>query len=150
MKCEDSVFTVAGIFPPVSEGQNITVDGKLKKTQYGMQLSADKVAVSQPSKLTGIVKFLSSGLIHGIGPVTAEAIVSKYGVNSLEMMKYPVEIAKVKGVSLKKATEFCMNYVKLQKMQDSVIFLQKLGISINLALKIYKIYETKKIGRAHV
>ncbi len=143
MKCEDSVFTVAGIFPPVSEGQNITVDGKLKKTQYGMQLSADKVAVSQPSKLTGIVKFLSSGLIHGIGPVTAEAIVSKYGVNSLEMMKYPVEIAKVKGVSLKKATEFCMNYVKLQKMQDSVIFLQKLGISINLALKIYKIYETK-------
>ena len=144
MKCEDSIFTVVGIFPPVSAGQNISVEGKFKvKTQYGKQFAADKVTVSQPSKLTGIIKFLSSGLIHGIGPVTAEAIVNMYGVNSLEMMKYPIEIAKVRGVSLKKATEFCMNYVKLQKMQDSIMFLQNLGITINLALKIYKTYEMK-------
>lgn len=143
MKCEDSIFTVVGVFPPVSEGQIISVDGKFQTTKYGKQLSADKVAVSQPSRITGIIKFLSSGLIHGLGPVTAEAIVAKYGVNSLEMMKYPVEIAKVKGISLKKATDFCMNFVGLQKMQDAIIFLQKLGISVNMALKIYKVYETK-------
>jgi len=144
VKCEESVFTVVGIFPPVSEGQNISVEGKFSmKSQYGPQFSAEKVVISQPSKLTGIVKFLSSGLIHGMGPATAEAIVAKYGVDSLEMMKYPVEIAKVKGVSLKRATEFCMNYAQLQKMQDAIMFLQKLGITINLALKIYKVYEVK-------
>ena len=143
MKCEDSIFTVVGVCPPVSEGQMISVEGKFQTTKYGKQLSADKVSVSQPSRITGIIKFLSSGLIHGLGPVTAEAIVSQYGVNSLEMMKYPIEIAKVKGISLKKATDFCMNYVKLQKMQDAIIFLQKLGLTVNMALKIYKVYEIK-------
>ncbi len=143
MKCEDSIFTVVGVFPPVSEGQIIDVEGKFQTTKYGKQLSAEKISVSQPSRITGIIKFLASGLIHGIGPVTAEAIVNKYGVNSLEMMKYPVEIAKVKGISLKKATDFCMNFVKLQKMQDAIIFLQKLGITVNTALKIYKVYEAK-------
>ncbi len=144
MKCEDSIFTVVGTFPPVSEGQMISVEGSFKmKTQYGKQFLAERISISQPSRITGIVKFLSSGLIHGLGPVTAEAIVNMYGVETLEKMKYPMEIAKVRGVSLKKATDFCMSFVKLQKMQDAIIFLQKLGITINLALKIYKVYEAK-------
>ena len=144
MKCEDSIFTVVGIFPPVSEGHNIRVEGKFQtRTVYGKQFCADKIYVSQPSKLEGIKKFLSSGLIYGLGPVTAESIVSKFGVNSLEMMKYPMELAKVRGISLKKATEFGMSYVKLQKMQDAVIFLQELGISVNLALRIFKVYDVK-------
>lgn len=142
LRCEDSVFTVVGIFPPVSEGQNARVEGKFQmRNMYGKQFNAEKVWVSPPSKLEGIKRFLASGLIYGLGPVTAEAIVAKFGVDTLEMMKYPMELAKVKGVSLKKATEFGMSYVKLQKMQDAVMFLQDLGISINLAMKIFKVYD---------
>lgn len=144
MKCEDSIFTVVGIFPPVSEGQLISVEGKFKmKSQYGKQFLAEKVAVSQPSRVAGIIKYLSSGLIHGLGRATAEAIADKYGVNTLEKMKYPIELAKVKGISLKRATEFCMSFIKLQKMQDAIMFLQNLGISVNMALKIYKVYDVK-------
>lgn len=144
MKCEDSVFTVVGTLPPVSEGQIIAVEGGFKmKSQYGKQFLAEKATVSQPSRINGIVKFLSSGLIHGLGPVTADAIVNMYGVDTLDKMKYPLEIAKVKGISLKKATDFCMSFIKLQKMQDAIMFLQKLGITVNMALKIYKVYEVK-------
>ncbi len=144
MKCEESIITVVGNFPPVSEGQNIRVEGKFQvRTMYGKQFFADKVWVSQPSRLEGIKRFLGSGLISGLGPVTAEAIVSMYGVDSLEKMKYPVELAKVRGISLKRATEFGMNYAKFQRMQDAIIFLQNLDISINMALRIYKVYETK-------
>ncbi len=144
MKVEDSIFTVVGVFPPVSEGQNIKVEGKFQiRTVYGKQFFADKVYISEPSRIEGIKRFLGSGLIRGLGPVTAEAIVAMYGVFSLEKMKYPIELAKVKGISLKRATEFGMNYIKLQKMQETVIFLQELDISINLALKIYKVYEDK-------
>lgn len=144
MRCEDAVVTVVGIFPPVSEGQNIRVEGKFQvRTMYGKQFFADKVWVSQPSRIEGIKRFLASGLISGLGPVTAEAIVSMYGVDSLEKMKYPTELAKVKGISLKRATEFGLNYSKLQKMQDAIMFLQDLGISVNMSLKIYKAYETK-------
>ena len=55
-------------------------------------------------------------------------------------MKYPIEIAKVKGISLKRATEFCLGYSGLQKMQSAVMFLQGLDITVNLALKIYRVY----------
>ncbi len=144
MRCEESIFTVVGIFPPVSEGQNIRVEGKFQvRTTYGKQFFAEKVWVSQPNKIDGIKKFLASGLISGLGPVTAEAIVNRFGVDSLEMMKYPMELAKVRGISLKRATEFGMNYVKIQKMQDAIMFLQNLGISINMALKIYRTYDIK-------
>lgn len=144
MRCEDSVFTVVGIFPPVSEGQNIRVEGKFQvRTLYGKQFFADKVWVYEPNKLDGIKKFLGSGLISGLGPVTAEAIVNMFGVDSLDAMKHPMELAKVRGISLKRATEFGMNYVKIQKMQDAIMFLQDLGITINMALRIYKTYDVK-------
>ncbi len=146
VRCEDGVFTVVGLFPPVSEGMVVEVEGKFQqKTLYGKQFVADKIKLQQPSRLDGIKKFLASGLIHGLGPVTAEAIVARFGVDSLEMMKYPMELAKVRGISLKKATEFGMGYVKLQKMQDAIMFLQELGITINMALRIYKVYEEKTV-----
>lgn len=144
MRVEDSVFTVVGTFPPVSEGQNIRVEGKFQtKTVYGRQFFADNVYVSAPSKVDGIKKFLGSGLIHGLGPVTAEAIVERFGVNSLEMMKHPMELSKVRGISLRRATEFGMEYTKIMRMQDAIVFLQELGISINMALKIYGVYEDR-------
>lgn len=144
VKTEVGVHTVVGTFPPVSEGQNIRVEGSFQtKTLYGKQFFAENVYVSAPSRLDGIRKFLGSGLIRGLGPVTAEAIVAKFGVDSLEKMKYPFELAKVKGISLKRATEFGLEYTNLIKMQDAMIFLQELGVSINLALKIYGVYGGK-------
>ncbi len=146
VRCEDGVFTVVGLFPPISEGMNVTVEGKFQqKSLYGRQFVAEKIKIAQPSRLEGIKKFLSSGLIYGLGPVTADAIVSRFGVDSLEMMKYPVELAKVHGISLKKATEFGLGYTRLQKMQDAIMFLQDLGITVNMALRIYKIYEEKTV-----
>lgn len=144
VKTEVGVHTVVGTFPPVSEGQNIRVEGSFQtKTLYGKQFFAENVYVSAPSRLDGIRKFLGSGLIRGLGPVTAEAIVAKFGVDSLEKMKYPFELAKVKGISLKRATEFGLEYTNIIKMQDAMIFLQELGVSINLALKIYGVYGGK-------
>ncbi len=141
LRCEDGIFTVVGTMPPVSEGQNLRVEGDFKtRSMYGRQFTAEKVYVSAPSRVDGIVKFLGSGLIRGMGPVTAAAVCDYHGVNALEAMKYPVEIAKVKGISLKRATEFCLEYLKLQKVQSAVMFLQSLGITVNTALKIYRSY----------
>ncbi len=146
VRVEDTVVTVVGIFPPVSEGQVVRVEGSFQtRTMYGKQFFAEKVWVSSPNRIEGIKRFLGSGLISGLGPVTAEAIVNMFGVDTLEKMKYPTELAKVRGISLRRATEFGMNYAKLQKMQDAMIFLQDLGISVNMALKIYKTYEQKTI-----
>lgn len=144
LSCEGTLYTVVGIFPPVSEGQIATVEGGFQtRSLYGKQFQAEKIYISEPSRLEGIKRFLASGLIKGLGRATADAIVDKFGVNTLEIMKYPSELSKLKGISLKRATEFGMGYIKLQKMQNAVMFLQNLGLSINAALKIYKVYEEK-------
>ena len=141
LRCEDATFTVVGTMPPVSEGQILRVEGDFRtRSMYGRQFTAEKVYVGSPSRLDGIVKFLGSGLIKGMGPATAQAVVDYHGVNALEAMKYPVEIAKVKGISLKRATEFCLGYSKLQKIQSAVMFLQQLGITVGMSLKIYRVY----------
>ncbi len=144
INCEGSIFTVVGIFPPVCEGQTVKVEGSFQnRTMYGKQFFAEKVYVSAPSRLDGIRRFLGSGLIRGLGPIKAGNIVDKFGVDSLDAMQHPFDLVKVKGISLKQATEFGMEYVRLKKMQDAIMFLQDLGISINMALRIYKVYDVK-------
>lgn len=145
LKCGGGeVITAVGIFPPVSEGEGVTIVGDYKsKTKFGNQLVAEKVTVSAPNRLDSIARFLASGLIKGLGKVTAAAIVDRFGLESLEKMKYPFELKKVKGISLQKATEFGLQYTKILNMQSAVIFLQDLGLTIKTALKIYKVFGEK-------
>jgi len=142
VRTEDlGIVTAVGTFPPVSEGQMVKLDGKFQnKTVYGSQFFVDRAWVSAPSKLDGIKRFLSSGLIKGLGPSTAEAIVNRFGIDTINAMKRPMDLAKIKGISLKKATEFGIDYMNLERIQDSIMYLQNLGITINLALKIYAVY----------
>lgn len=145
---ELGTVTMVGTFPPVSAGQMVKAAGKFQnRTSYGSQFLVDKVWVSAPSRVDGIKKFLSSGLIKGLGPATAEAIVAQFGVDTLNVMKRPMELVKVKGISLKKAIDFGMEYMNIEKIQDSIMYLQNLDITINLALKIYAVYGETSISR---
>ena len=145
LKCGGGeTITAVGIFPPVSEGENIVASGEYRmKTKFGNQLLVDKVKVSAPTRLDSIKRFLGSGLIRGLGKVTAAAIVDRFGINALEKMKYPFELKKVKGISLQKATEFGLQYGKILNMQEAVMFLQDLGLTVNMSLKIYKVFGEK-------
>ncbi len=140
LKCDGGEFlTAVGIFPPVNEGEKLVVDGEYKRqSKFGNQFVVEKVMISSPTRLDSMRKFLSSGLIKGLGPVTADAIVDTYGLESLEKMKYPFELKKVKGISLQKATEFGSQYMKILNIQEAVMFLQSLSITIKMSLKIYK------------
>ncbi|MDD4839692.1 MAG: ATP-dependent RecD-like DNA helicase [Clostridia bacterium] len=145
LKCSGGeTITAVGIFPPVSDGEMLVLEGEYKmKTKFGNQLVVEKVSVSAPTRLDSIKRFLASGLIKGLGSVTASAIVDMFGINSLQKMNLPFELHKVRGVSLKKATEFGLQYSKILNMQETVMFLQDLGLTINMALKIYKVFEEK-------
>ena len=139
-------ITCVGTTIPLSEGQQVKVTGVVKTNKtYGDQIVADEICVLPPSKKEGIKKFLGSGLIKGLGPGTAEAIVNTYGEDTLNVMEYPIKLAKIRGISLQKATEFAKQFQSLKRLQDSMIFLQDLGITINLALKIYNHYLEKCI-----
>lgn len=148
----DSIVCV-GCFPMLSVGAVLSVSGKVSvHNKYGEQLAVETYNLLNPTNKTGIVKYLSSGLIKGIGEVIAERIYEKFGDDTFGVIENnPALLAKVKGISAKKAMDIANAVAGLRVMQDQIMFLQSFGISTNLAMKIYNVYkgDTKDILTAN-
>lgn len=136
------IITAVGIFPPLTEGESVTLIGDYKKNaKYGEQFVVSEVVIAPPTSDENIVKYLSSGLFRGIGEITAMAIVRKFGRDTFDIIEYnPSRLVEVRGISQKKAEELNSRFAVLRSMQNSVMFLTKHNVSLNLAMKIYKQY----------
>lgn len=134
-----------GKFPNVCEGECVEVEGMYTKhARYGEQFSVRNVKITPPNTCEGIIKYLSSGLIKGIGPVTASNIVDKFGKDTLDIIEFtPERLKEVRGISENKAMEIAEQFGSIKKMQNTIIFLQQYSISTNLAIKIYNRYGEK-------
>ena len=128
-------------------GENLALDGEyVNNSKYGYQFAFSSYEVVLPSTLAGIEKYLSSGLIKGVGPVTAKNIVNHFKEQTFDIIEMsPSSLAEVRNISMKKALEIGEKFKELKKLQNSVMFLQKYNISTNMALKIYDIYGSNTI-----
>lgn len=128
-------------------GENLALEGDyVNNAKYGYQFAFSSYEITLPTSLAGIEKYLSSGLIKGVGPVTARNIVKHFKEQTFDIIEMsPTSLAEVKNISMKKALEIGEKFKELKKLQNSVMFLQKYNISTNMALKIYDIYGTKTI-----
>lgn len=138
-------FTCVGKFPTVTEGERVEIEGTpIKNAKYGEQISVESIKVLPPNSTEGIKKYLSSGLIKGIGPVTADSIVEMFKEETLNIIEFnPMKLAEVRGVSKEKAIAIAQTFKDLKQMQNAVMFLQNYNITTNLAVKIYKTYFDK-------
>ncbi len=134
--------TCVGTFPPVSEGESLTLSGSfVVHAKFGRQFKVESVSVSAPESTDGIVRYLGSGVIKGIGPKTALAIVSHFKEKTLEVIEYaPYMLARIKGISKQKAAQIGAEYAQIKQMKDAMIFLRQNGVTANMAMRIYKVY----------
>lgn len=132
-----------GSFATLSVGAVLCVTGEVSvHSKYGEQLTVSEYEVKNPTNRQGIVKYLSGGLIKGVGEVTANRIYDMFGDDTFGVIEAnPALLAKVKGISAKKAMEIANSVAALKVMQSQIMFLQRYGISTNLAIKIYNIYK---------
>lgn len=140
----DGVLIVAvGIFPFINEGERLELTGETKyNPKFGEQFVVSNVEFSKPDDAESIKKYLASGLFKGVGDITAEAIVKKYGEETLDIIeKYPQMLTKVSGIGRRKAEEISKCYIENSRIKDTILFLQKYGLTTAMALKIYKQYE---------
>lgn len=142
-------ITAVGKFPQVSEGLSVELEGQTSvNSKYGEQFSVQEVKVLQPSSCLAIERYLSSGIIRGIGPATAKKIVDKFKTDTLAIIELnPMRLAEIKGISKDKAYEIGSAYAECKTMQDAVMFLQSHSISTNLALKIFDTYKNNTINQ---
>jgi len=145
--------TVTGKFPLVGAGESIKVQGDYQiNPKYGRQFVAESIEIVKPTSCESIVKYLSSGLISGVGEVTANNIVSALGEDTLNIIENdPIRLSDIRGISKNKAMEIHNTLADIKKMQDAVMFLQQYDISINMAVKIYEEYKgaTERVLKAN-
>ena len=141
---DDSVVTVVGKFIDVQVGAVVKLEGKYEKTKYGVQYAFESYEMSVPQSMEGLEKYLGSGLIRGVGPVTARKIVEHFGADTLDVLEYaPQKLQQVSGISEKKAVEIGFSFKEHREVQNTIILLQGYNITTNMALKIYNVYHEK-------
>ncbi|MCM1042606.1 MAG: ATP-dependent RecD-like DNA helicase [Corallococcus sp.] len=138
----DNVVCV-GNLPSLSVGEVLTVKGHTVCHQrYGEQIVIEEYKIDNPTTQAGIVKYLASGLIKGVGEATARNIYKAFGDDTMGVIENnPALLSKVKGISAKKAMDIANSVAELKKMQAQIMFLQQYAITTNLALKIYNVYK---------
>jgi len=138
-------LTIIGNFPPLSPGEMLKVKGKWEiNPRFGQQFRVESFMPVMPSSEKGIEKFLSSGMIHGIGPVLAKRIIRKFGLQIMEILSQkPDELTAVEGIGKAKLREIKKSWAEHKDIRELIIFLQEHNVSTTLATKIYKQYGQK-------
>ncbi len=138
-------ITASGKLPSLGEGEYVILEGEQTiHPKYGEQFKVKHIKVLKPTTSEQIVKYLASGLISGVGIVTATNMVAMYGDDTLNVIENePLKLAKVKGISNEKAMHIALRYNDIKRLQDAVIFLQNYDVTVNMAVKIYDKYKNK-------
>ena len=137
--------TIVGKLLSANIGENLFLEGEfVNNRKFGYQFAFSSYEVVLPKTMAGIEKFLASGLIKGVGPVTAKNIVSTFKADTFDIIEMaPERLAEVRGISLNKANEIGAKFSELKNIQNAVMFLQQYNITVNMAIKIFEAYGSK-------
>ena len=126
----------------INVGASVALRGTwVAHPQYGRQFKVEHMRTVLPATIAGLEKYLGSGLIKGIGPVTAKRIVRKFGLDTLRIIEEePQRLREVLGVGRKRVGIITRAWAEQQKIKEVMLFLQSHNVSTGLAVKIYKHY----------
>src|SRR5262252_6100074 len=150
-------YTIARIAPERGGAEVVTAVGPLLGAQvgeflrlrgrwsshprYGRQFEVHSYATVLPATAAGIQKYLGSGLIKGIGPVMAERMVARFGVDIMHVIEEePGRLIEVDGLGPKRTAMIATAWAEQKAIKEVMIFLQGVGVSTSLAVRIYKKY----------
>ncbi len=146
-KESDELVTFVGHFPSLQEGENLLLKGVWKThPRYGLQFQVQEWETIMPTTREGLHKFLSSGLIRGVGPQTAELLVKRFGLETLTVIEdEPDRLIEVEGIGPKKAAMIHQSYLQQKEIKEVMLFLQSYQVSPALAVKLFKHYGSRAI-----
>ncbi|MCC5653082.1 ATP-dependent RecD-like DNA helicase [Nostoc sp. XA013] len=139
--------TIVGSFANIQPGQTLQLTGFWREhPQFGPQFQVTNYKETKPATLTGIEKYLGSGLIKGVGPVTAKRIVAHFGLETLDIIENQIErLIEVQGIAKKRITLIKNAWSTQKAIKEVMVFLQSHGVSTTYAVKIYKQYQDKAV-----
>jgi exodeoxyribonuclease V alpha subunit len=141
-------LAIVGTFPRVTVGARVRARGVIEVDKnHGEQLRATSVTELAPTTLGGIEKYLGSGLIKGIGGVTAQRIVAQFGLETLKVLdEQPDRLREVNGLGRTRADAIVKAWKEQRAIRDVMVFLQAHGASPQLATRIFRRYGNKAVA----
>ena len=135
-------ITCVGSFQAVSEGEGIEMEGEYTvHPSYGPQLKVSSYQIKAPEDMVSMERYLGSGAIRGIGAALAARIVRRFREDTFRIIEEePERLAEVKGISERKAREISEQVEEKRELRQAMMYLQKYGVSLTLAVKIYHTY----------
>lgn len=149
VKGYDNLVTLTGSLLDVPVGSVLLVDGDWRvDPKYGQQFVAQSWTEVMPATLYGIEKYLGSGLVKGIGPAYAKAIVSRFGLETIDVIENDIErLLEVPRLGKKRMEKIRESWEKQKDIKEVMVFLQGHGVSTAFAAKIYRKYERESIAK---
>lgn len=142
------LITIVGYMPDLAVGETIIVNGNWMVHQdYGKQLKVESFERTLPTTSDSIFRYLASGIIKGIGEVTAKKIVDRFGEDTIRILQFePLRLSEIKGISEDKALRIGQAFLEREQLRQIVMFLQKYGISATYAVKVWKKFGAESVN----
>jgi exodeoxyribonuclease V alpha subunit len=141
------LVTVVGPLLGAQPGESLRLRGRWKShPQYGRQFQVETYQTVLPATIQGIRRYLGSGLIKGIGPRMAERIVDHFGEATLQVIEQESgRLVEVPGLGPKRTAMITTAWEVQKAIKEVMVFLQGVGVSTSLAVRIYKTYQDEAI-----
>ncbi|MFJ2267419.1 ATP-dependent RecD-like DNA helicase [Streptomyces sp. NPDC087849] len=144
----NDLLTVVGSLLGAQVGESLRMEGRWSShSQYGKQFTVENYTTVLPATIQGIRRYLGSGLIKGIGPVMADRITTHFGVDTLDIIEQePKRLVEVPGLGPKRTKMIAAAWEEQKAIKEVMVFLQGVGVSTSIAVRIYKKYEDASIS----
>ncbi len=142
LKIEEDIEVITGCMPGLTSGENIEVEGSwIFHESYGKQISVKAFKMVMPTSISGIISFLSSGVITGVGEKLAKRITDEFGISTLDVLQNrPEELLRIEGIGKRKLKPIIESFNENMGIKNVIIALSEFGITPNMSIKIYKKY----------
>ncbi len=139
---DGELVTVVGSMPMTVVGERLSITGRwISHATYGRQFEAELLERLMPETSDEILAYLSSGAVKGIGPKTAQRIVTAFAERSLDVLENePEKLAQVEGISASKAKSFSESFKQQVGMRRLIEFLTAHQLPVELAIRLYRAY----------
>ena len=139
---QGEVVTVVGCIPFAAAGESMTVTGVwVNHPTYGVQMTAELVERRMPQDEEGIICYLASGVLEGVGPATAARLVDRFGADTLRIIEEePEKLSTLKGITSKKAMEISAAFRSLTGLRRVMEFLSRYDLPVTLAMSLLRAY----------
>ena len=142
------LVAIVGVLPSPMPGETLRLKGEwVVDNKFGEQFRVQSCLSVLPATITGIQKYLGSGMVKGIGPVMAKRIVARFALETLDVIEdSPEKLLEVEGIGSVRVERISNAWQEQKEIREVMIFLQGEGVSSTYAVKIYKEYGNKAIA----